>query len=866
MSDPALGKAVLELSTDDTKLVTGLEAAKSEAAKAVAAVSALTKALSGSRLEQDAKSIVASIQNIGGATKLSDAEAKRYLQTLDEWIQKSQRMGTAIAPEILKTRDALKQVDDAAGKAAGSASKWSSTLTTAAGAFGLTLSVGAVVAFGKSVFDSAGRTHDLAQQLGISTDAVQGFKFAAEQSGSSLDAVGTAITKMNSNLAGGDKATVQALKDAGLGFNAIRAMKPEDAFLAITDAVQQIPDPMVQSRVALQLFGKSAAELLPGIKDGFRGAADGAAKMSEDTINSLEAAGDAWGKLADKVTIVTGTLIAKAMGAAATVTDSWRGFAQFAENVVKFGAGAATAMAAAQDEATKAAGKNRDINLALAPAVHKTAEEIDAAAAAAKKYADAFNAMFGKFSGSAATADMKMLDAVFRKLADSGQLTEQQTAAIVKEALNLTEAGARLTPRLLSVALATDALSPGLSKAKLNFSELGEQIAIEIPKLDAFSLALQKALSPGNLIPTAAPRLGVDVGLPQIPKAPPGTFWGSLFGSPTELGKQLSTTIMGAIQGGGNPVSAAAGLVGSKIGGSIAGSLTKEGGKLFNTALGGIFSSALPVIGSLIGPLTEALWGHFFGTKGRDAVKDFVGTFGGFDAFHAMLAEKLPADAERLWIALTQGVGRNNPAEAKKIIDEITAALEAQKNKTAETAQAAAEAADVQQGALDAITAKYADTIKAIDSEYKSLSDAVAQEAEEDVMGLVETQQRARIKELDDQKKALEAQRDAELESKKATFDDLRKAGEEARQDLQDIFDRDPLRISVILNTPAGGYTVPSPGLILPGGGASSSFAGASASRATVIENRIILDGREIARNQVRHLPNALAGIGVGRR
>src|SRR5262245_43079098 len=84
-----------------------------------------------------------------------------------------------------------------------------------AGAF----SIQAVGAFAKSVFDTASKVHDLSLELGISTDAVQGFQYAAEQSGASIDDVSTAISKMNKNLAGGDKATVEALRAAGLSFS-----------------------------------------------------------------------------------------------------------------------------------------------------------------------------------------------------------------------------------------------------------------------------------------------------------------------------------------------------------------------------------------------------------------------------------------------------------------------------------------------------------------------------------------------------------------------------------------------------------------------------------------------------------------------
>ena len=72
------------------------------------------------------------------------------------------------------------------------------------GDFGIAFSVGALTRFVGSVLDTASAIGDLSQQLGISAEAVQRFKYAAEQSGSSLDAVGTAIQFMNKTLGAGE--------------------------------------------------------------------------------------------------------------------------------------------------------------------------------------------------------------------------------------------------------------------------------------------------------------------------------------------------------------------------------------------------------------------------------------------------------------------------------------------------------------------------------------------------------------------------------------------------------------------------------------------------------------------------------------
>jgi hypothetical protein len=61
--------------------------------------------------------------------------------------------------------------------------------------------------------------------------------------------------------------------------------------------------------------------------------------------------------------------------------------------------------------------------------------------------------------------------------------------------------------------------------------------------------------------------------------------------------------------------------------------------------------------------------------KGRDMVEKFAESFGGFDKLHALL-NQLGDEGERLWILLTQGVGRNNKDQAAAAIEEVRRALE----------------------------------------------------------------------------------------------------------------------------------------------------------------------------------------------
>ena len=172
-----------------------------------------------------------------------------------------------------------------------------------AGAVAGAFTVQQLINFGVGVVQAAGQIGDLSERLGISMDAVQRFTFAAEQGGSTIGAVERAIGTMNRTLAEGSDSTIEALAEAGLQFDDIRAMKPEDAFTTIADAIGEIEDPMTRAKVAVELFGKAGQELLPVFVAGIEDVGRSVATMSDDTVRDLKAAEDQWNRLKTTVTV-----------------------------------------------------------------------------------------------------------------------------------------------------------------------------------------------------------------------------------------------------------------------------------------------------------------------------------------------------------------------------------------------------------------------------------------------------------------------------------------------------------------------------------------------------------------------------------
>jgi hypothetical protein len=191
-----------------------------------------------------------------------------------------------------------------------------------AGVFGVAFSVNSLKNFAVGVIETGAHIGDLSEKLGVSAEAVQRFQYAAEQSGATIETVDRAIKAMNVNLATGNDSTVKALEEAGLRFDDIRRMAPEDAFVAIADAVAGIEDPMVRAKVATELFGKAGQELLPTFLAGIEEIGAKTRVMSDETIARLKAAEDAWSRLSNTITIVSGEAIAETF----RMTESWKDF------------------------------------------------------------------------------------------------------------------------------------------------------------------------------------------------------------------------------------------------------------------------------------------------------------------------------------------------------------------------------------------------------------------------------------------------------------------------------------------------------------------------------------------------------------
>lgn len=170
--------------------------------------------------------------------------------------------------------------------------------------------------------DSGDQLDKMAIRTGFSVESLSELQYAANETGSNLEAVGLASKGMAKFLAlveaGGADETLRAL---GLSASDLLAMSPEDRFTALADAVGLIPDATRRASMAMQVFGRSAMDILPMIDEGAGGLARlrQRAKDLGIVMTSAEATlgtnlGDAMGVLFSQVKAVSNQIAAAVAG------------------------------------------------------------------------------------------------------------------------------------------------------------------------------------------------------------------------------------------------------------------------------------------------------------------------------------------------------------------------------------------------------------------------------------------------------------------------------------------------------------------------------------------------------------------------
>lgn len=184
----------------------------------------------------------------------------------------------------------------------------------ALGAVGIGLSVGAVVAFGKSVIDFGSQITDLSTMAGMGSDSFQTLSAKAAESGVTMEMVAKGAENLRSKLqdaADGNQQVRDELGKLKLSFAGLISLAPEKQWEAVARAAAESKDQQQALNIVSDLFGakigpklKEVLQALAG-KDGFAGLSEQmkGLRIDKESLKSLDDAGDALTNLWTKIKI-----------------------------------------------------------------------------------------------------------------------------------------------------------------------------------------------------------------------------------------------------------------------------------------------------------------------------------------------------------------------------------------------------------------------------------------------------------------------------------------------------------------------------------------------------------------------------------
>lgn len=193
----------------------------------------------------------------------------------------SRSLGTLTLDLAVKTgayEQGLDRASRATKKRAAEIEKTAKQIGTALGV-ALTAAAGIAATAIKSAIDRADELSKAAQKIGITTEALSALSYAAQLADVDLATLqgGLArLTKFQNEAAKGTEANVDLFKTLGIEFKNLDGTlrNSEDVFRDFANVFQTLPDGATKTALALEVFGKSGANLIPLLNSGAQGLDD----------------------------------------------------------------------------------------------------------------------------------------------------------------------------------------------------------------------------------------------------------------------------------------------------------------------------------------------------------------------------------------------------------------------------------------------------------------------------------------------------------------------------------------------------------------------------------------------------------------
>lgn len=138
----------------------------------------------------------------------------------------------------------------------------------------------------KNAIDSADAFFDMSQKVGISVETLSAFSYAAEISGTTIDAMETGLKKLVGtafDAAEGSKAANKGFAELGIAVTDAHGQlkSADELMLEVADKFAVMEDGSTKAALAVDLFGRSGMDLIPFLNEG----SDGIGKLADEAKN-----------------------------------------------------------------------------------------------------------------------------------------------------------------------------------------------------------------------------------------------------------------------------------------------------------------------------------------------------------------------------------------------------------------------------------------------------------------------------------------------------------------------------------------------------------------------------------------------------
>jgi hypothetical protein len=196
---------------------------------------------------------------------------------------------------------------------------------------GIGIAFGAIAAAGVAAFAGfqaatqfVGDFQDLADKTGASAEGLASFAVAAGTAGVSMDEIAGASVKLTKGLTGVDdesKAAGAALSALGISIEDFKNLSPEDQLEEVAKQLDSVGNSADQVAIAMDLFGKSGAQIIPFLKtlneQGGRNVI-----LTAEMIKQADDYADSQAKAATELKLYAGVLASQALPAVTDLTKA----------------------------------------------------------------------------------------------------------------------------------------------------------------------------------------------------------------------------------------------------------------------------------------------------------------------------------------------------------------------------------------------------------------------------------------------------------------------------------------------------------------------------------------------------------------